>query len=926
MEARMKKTFFCIVVLCLILLLYSFTIAGTTGKIIGRVLNKESGDPIPGVNIYIEESNMGAASDADGFYIINNIPPGNYTVVFDAIGFQTLKNIKVKVSADFTTKLDIQLSSEVLEAETIVVEAEAPMVRRDLTSSHIAIDSDQIETLPVESINQILALQAGIIQGAGGELHIRGGRSNEIAYTVNGVSITNPFDNSRSVDVATNAIKELSVISGTFNAEYGNALSGIVNTVTKEGGKNYTGSASFYTGDNLSNRDDIFFNIDDIDPLNNNVSEFTISGPIPLIKDYASFFISGRYENNDGYYFGIRQHNTTDSVYKNPLDPNDIRIAATGDTAIVPMNSSEELSSTLKLTVRPFANLKFNYDVIYSNSEYQSYNHDLKYNPDANYNRFSWGLLNAIEMRHALSPKTFYTFRASYNFDDYKRYLYPLLDENGNTVDFHPGMDWTKYHADPRYQPTYKLNRATAYTFLSGGTLNGHFYQRTKTAGAKFDLTSQINNHHELKFGFQYKYHTLDYESFSVKRDSILYFTPTILGTNTSEHDRYTKKPIEFSAYIQDKIEFNSIILNAGLRYDYFNAKSKYSTSTLYPSPNSPTLPRTVDKSSLLADAEEKHQLSPRLGVSFPITSRGIIHFSYGHFFQMPPFSYLYTNPDFKHSFTVGTPVFGNANLNPEKTITYEIGLQQQISENMSFNITGFYKDVRDLLALQQIRISGDETYNKYVNKDYGNIKGIIFSLVKRRSVNNMLGVTVDYTYQVAEGNDTGSDAFFLDISSGRQSEKVPVFLSWDQTHTLNTTVSVGETGNWNASLVGKFGTGLPYTPEVFAQQVFLRPNSSRKPSQLRFDLLAEKYFNIYNYKITLFLKVFNLLDRLNERLVYSDTGSANYSLQQIQGGPQGTDKLAETIEGLRPASEYFQRPNYYLAPRELRLGISIDF
>jgi len=163
-------------------------------------------------------------------------------------------------------------------------------------------------------------------------------------------------------------------------------------------------------------------------------------------------------------------------------------------------------------------------------------------------------------------------------------------------------------------------------------------------------------------------------------------------------------------------------------------------------------------------------------------------------------------------------------------------------------------------------------------------------------------------------------------LSSGRQSEKVPVFLDWDQTHTFNTTVSAGESGNWNATLVGKFGTGLPYTPQITGQQVFLRTNSSRKPSQLSFDLLAEKYFNLSNYRITVFLKVFNLFDTLNERLVYTDTGTASYSLTQNQGAAQETDKLAQTIDGVHPASEYFQRPNYYLPPREIRLGVSFQF
>src|SRR3990167_1528429 len=126
----------------------------------------------------------------------------------------------------------------------------------------------------------------------------------------------------------------------------------------------------------------------------------------------------------------------------------------------------------------------------------------------------------------------------------------------------------------------------------------------------------------------------------------------------------------------------------------------------------------------------------------FPITDKGIIHFSYGHFFQMPPFAYLYTNPNFEYSFASGAPVFGNADLNTEKTVTYELGLQQQLFEDLAFNVTGFYKDVRDLLALQQIRISEDETYFKYVNKDYSNVKGVTLSLTKRKTPQSIFGVT----------------------------------------------------------------------------------------------------------------------------------------------------------------------------------------
>lgn len=197
-----------------------------------------------------------------------------------------------------------------------------------------------------------------------------------------------------------------------------------------------------------------------------------------------------------------------------------------------------------------------------------------------------------------------------------------------------------------------------------------------------------------------------------------------------------------------------------------------------------------MHQQKILKWLRQKIHLVQALGISFPITDQGIIHFSYGHFYQLPPYSYLYTNPTFEDN--VANPTYGNANLNPEKTVTYEIGLQQQLSDAVAFNVTGFYKDVRDLLALQKIRTSVSSYYYKYVNKDYGNIKGITFSLTKRKLPTELFAISLDYTFQVAEGNETGADAFFLDLSSGRQSEKIPVPLNWDQAHTLNGVISFG--------------------------------------------------------------------------------------------------------------------------------------
>lgn len=891
-----------------------------TGKIAGQVRDADSREALIGINILIEGTSIGAATDIDGKYVINNVDPGVYSLIFSGVGYQRKIVTNIRVSTGFTTQIDADLPVEVIGLETIVVEAVRPLVRKDLTSSHTVIDNTQIAALPVESIDQLLSLQAGITKGAGGELHIRGGRTTEIAYNVNGVSAVNPFDFGRTVQVSTHAIKELSVVSGTFNAEYGNALSGIVNTVTKEGGARYSGTISYYTGDYWSGHEDVFFNIDDINPMNNQVVEGTLGGPIPFTNNDVTFFLSGRYNYDQGYLYGQRQHTISDSVSRDLNNPNVFYLAQTGDNKIISMNPSEDINATAKLTFKPATTIKINYDAIYSQSEFQTYNHNYKYNPDANYNRYEWGLINSLELRHAVSNTTFYSLKGSYSIYDFKRYLFPLLDASGNKVSYNPtmsvgyfdGNNWVPVlFADPRYQPSHKNTRATQYTFNSGGTLNEHYYQRSNTAEVRFDITSQITKEHDVKFGLKYKWDEMEFQNFSILRDTINYIQPTIQAPGTPTHDLYSRSPRQFSGYIQDKMEFTSMILNAGLRVDYFDPKFIYAPDVNTPNAN-------------FENAKAKLTFSPRLGMSFPITDRGIIHFSYGHFYQLPPYNYLYVNPFFRGLVT--SAVFGNANLNPEKTVSYEMGLQQQLSESIAFNITGFYKDVRDLLALQQIRVSTSVAYFKYVNKDYGNIKGITFSLSKRKLPGDLFGASVDYTFQVAEGNDTDANSFFLDLSSGRQSEKLPVPLNWDQTHTLNGIITFGGDRDWLVTLIGTLGTGLPYSPALFQQQVLLKPNSGRKPLQTNVDLLVEKSFDFKSIMITMFVKVFNLFDILNERLVYDDTGRASYTLEETRSGPQDTNDLSEKYPGIKSATEYFIRPNYYTPPREVRVGVTLEF
>jgi outer membrane receptor protein involved in Fe transport len=324
-------------------------------------------------------------------------------------------------------------------------------------------------------------------------------------------------------------------------------------------------------------------------------------------------------------------------------------------------------------------------------------------------------------------------------------------------------------------------------------------------------------------------------------------------------------------------------------------------------------------------EATPKNMWSPRLGVSFPITSRGIIHFSYGHFYQMPTLRQMYTNPEFE--FGVGeVPEFGNADLRPEHSISYEFGLQQQLSDMVAFDLTGFFRDIRDYRARQRIQFStvpGEDSYRVWINKDYANVKGITFALTKRRSRGGLLSANIDYTFMIAEGNSDETDAFFFNFLSGREDEFEIVPLDWDQTHNLAFTVSLTRPSNWGLSFIGKLSSGYPYSPQLIDQNIDLLPNSERKPTLFDVDLRASKDFNLGAVRLQAFLNVYNLLDRLNERLVFTDTGRAGSTLDR--GNTHAFWRNLYGLPGINDLDSYNTRPHFYSAPREVRLGLSIN-
>jgi outer membrane receptor protein involved in Fe transport len=370
-----------------------------------------------------------------------------------------------------------------------------------------------------------------------------------------------------------------------------------------------------------------------------------------------------------------------------------------------------------------------------------------------------------------------------------------------------------------------------------------------------------------------------------------------------------------------------TFIVNAGLRLEYLDTRASFN----------PNLVSNVENPEQnLQESAPKTRLSPRVSLSYPITDRGIIRFSYGHFYQLPTLQRLYSNPYFESYNYIRTPTYGNPNLKPERSIQYEMGLQQQFGDDFKIDLTIYYKDVNDLLQTRQVLAGtlGDRVFNILTNVSYASVRGFSFSLLKRRGVNSPFSVSLDYTYQDAEGSFSEPKDNFFDAKSGKETEQTFVYLSHDRSHTLNGTFTLSQPNSWNVSALASFWTGTPYTPTLPASlsPTAFQENSARRPIFLNVDLRAEKYFKFGGLGFSVFTQIENVLDLKNERLVFLSTGRSLYSLDEtLQAGT--FDNLRERIEKnpdlYPPESEinnYYRRADFLSEPREIRVGFSLTF
>jgi len=881
--------------------------AQTTGKIVGHVQDKATKEPLPGANVILVGTQRGAATDLDGDFLMLNVPPGVYTLEVQLIGYKTLKFEDIQVSVNRTAYVNAEMEESVLEGEVVVVTARRIAIKKDQTSSIRNIAAEDIQSLPVDNVRQVVEMQPGVVGS-----HFRGGRSNEVNYLVDGIPVTESFyHEDQTVDVNPEAVEEVEVITGTFNAEYGNAMSGVVNIITKEGGQRINISGIVRAGNYLTRHKDKFIGLKDWDF--GRIKDYSLNISGPLWRDKLSLIANVRYFYNGGYLNGINRFSVDDySDFSN--FPDQWISESHGDNAYVPLDDQERFYALGKLTFKPVPAIKAALLFTQNNSDAQYYNHQYRFEPYGLPKNHEKSTMAAIKINHLLGSRAFYELKISRNKYQFGSYVF-------------------KNPLDSRYVHDFYHN-LTGQWFFTGGQDKNHTRRIEDKYNVKFDLMMQLSKHHSIKTGIDYvtiyldqryanirnKYGGTSLESVMVvdsinNKVSFPYYKPEVRPTITVYTDYYKKKPVQFAAYVQDKMEFESMVINFGVRYDYFNPKTIYPTN--WRNPANQDYFEDNSRMSKYKKAPAQHQWSPRLGLSYQLGGSALIRFSYGHFLQIPPLNFFYQNNNFIVS---DLTLVGNPLLKAQKTVQYEIGFWKQFNQNMNFEVAVFYRDIYNLLSSRLVYTYSQQRYGLYDNKDYGNARGLE---LKYKYRTGKFYLNINYTLQYTRGV---ADSPYLAFN--RQGQDMdPIIklipMEWDQRHTLNFSINYSSK-KFSSTLLFFYNSGRPYTWKPIGESplalINLLPNNQYRPSQFRVDLSA--YYNLLrvnNVNVRLTLLGYNILDRLNEVFVNSTTGRA-YT---------GIVRPVDLLTYRSSFSTYYdvlQNPSMFDLPRSLKVGIEFQF
>ena len=928
------------------------------GRIEGNVVDAGSGEGLPGANVTVKGTYYGASSDIEGNVKIENVNPGVYTLEVSLLGYKVIQFTGVRVEAGQTYTFRGRMEETVLAVgQEIVVVGEKPLFDIEETATRRNVGQADIQASAVQSVQGIVGLQTGVVM-ADNEIHIRGGRTHENAYLLDGISVQDPLAGTGfGLQLSPASIQEVEVITGGYNAEYGQATSGIVNITTREGAERYSGAAS-YKSDHLGNPS-VRAN------WNTDIFDANLSGPEPVttyllpalglsIPGTMSFFGTFYGNLSDGYTRWVE-------VVGSDNRPAGFEVQAPGGlySSIVPAGGgtgwsprrSNNYSWLGKMTYRPSPTIKLAYAfnqslVIDQNTQaVQStlervepnpgYQYLFQYIPDSA-NTFSQvNMQHSLSWTHTLSNQTFYEVKLS-------RYTAHVRgDANGKAFGAYiEPQDIVRYPIRYYNQTTDTIGVIPGDGFYDLGSPTSWRDHSIDEFTVKGDLTNFFSEKNKFKAGIEMRFQ--DFQMADLVRPWV-----KPLGF---DNDIYRVHAAQGALYAQDNVTLSGMILNVGVRLDYW-APGKYVDDVAADTSSALIVSRALREEYLkdtfpVFGRRVKARLSPRLGISHPISDNQTLFFSYGHFSKLPRPQFVYSKLT-RTSVRSSLPV-GNPNLNPETTVAYELGIRNQLSGNDVLTVTAFYKDIFDYITektvLRLSALGGAQYYTTYLNSDYGRVRGLEVEYKKR--IGRWFRGSASGSYSIATGKSSTPNENLIRLQQGEPENIKEKYLIWDRplqiSVNLNFTVPAGEPlfgvgegvlDDINLFLRFFYQSGKRYTPQI-ANGV--EPGTGRPlyisdlsrellgvgEDWMYVDLNFEKYFDLGFGKLIAAVEVQNLLDRGNPQIVNPVTGRA-----YEYGDPTPSsynDPLYPQLTG--DISPFPYNPARFLNPRTMRLSLAFQF
>lgn len=763
-------------ILFLLLLLPAMALA-QSGKLRGQITDQETGEALVGANVIVVGTSYGAATDVNGEYIILNLVAGTYEVKASYIGYQAKTISNVRINADLTTGLDFQLAAEGIQVGTVEVTAEKPLVNKYNTNANRITTSDDIEALPIRGVDNILATTPGVVL-QDNQIFIRGGRQDEVGFYLEGSNITDPMVGGRQVTLVQDALEEINVQSGGYNAEYGNANSGIIRQQIKSGTPDWQFSLQYIT-----------------DNIGINSSEDRYSGEKSLGAYWYGYnesivTLSGPLFTPDVKFFGLFNYNFINDQNPQPLPGINLGLIGdpgTGDTVNLVYPAGARPNSWLEnYTGTGSFTIDLNPAIIRLIGTYTSATAPNPWSATRNITQIG-NFMNTgrtemtetedgaanLKFTYLFSGSSFLEFSGGYSFSNLDRYDPYLKDrwlEYGDgKANEEFGFDWPydPETGDNRYIPPTQLAIFTFNFFPYGSAIAGYQKYNRQNLNLNLAYNSQITKEHNIKLGAEYQYYDIANFSFGnerlltlpgkinddansgnpvgaetiIRREGVNNFGYSPLGEKTNDglpEWEQSRNPNFLGIYAQDRIEYKDLIINAGVRYDRIDIDNWIPID-----PSRPELTwvkQTLDViPSGVVQTEARDYVSPRLGFSFPVTDQTVFHAQWGKFVQQSRLRDIYqglnaTGVSVGGGFFIPAPV--GFDVQPTRTTQYEVGFTQQIGEFASVDITGFYKDIKDQIVYDQVVAAPGSPFGSYFvleNGDVATTKGVEIAYNMRR-------------------------------------------------------------------------------------------------------------------------------------------------------------------------------------------------